>query len=96
MSIALRLAGIITAIAAIVTGFTNGRTITSSAYEGLTRTDSYGFHIMDALVWWIGGLSLGLGLYALGVLLDKLDHIQSQNEVFYGALNRMEKQSQTK
>lgn len=77
MAILLRLAGIAAGLTGIIAGFAKGRAVLYSVTEAAgSATNHYTFHFGEAAIWWIGGLSLGLGLYAQGIILDRLEEIR--------------------
>lgn len=77
MAIILRLAGIAAALTGIITGITKGRAVLYTVTEAAgSPVNHYTFHFGEAAVWWIGGLALGLGLYAQGIILDRLERLR--------------------
>lgn len=74
MGILLRLTGIVAALTGIIAGFAKGRAILYTVTEAAgSPVNHYTFHVGEAALWWIGGLALGLGLYAQGIILERLE-----------------------
>ncbi|MDF2935435.1 MAG: hypothetical protein K0Q90_808 [Paenibacillaceae bacterium] len=77
MAVILRLAGIAAALTGMIAGIAKGRSILYTVTEAAgSATNHYTFHFGEAALWWIGGLALGLGLYAQGILLDRLEELR--------------------
>jgi hypothetical protein len=61
----------------MIAGIAKGRSILYTVTEAAgSATNHYTFHFGEAALWWIGGLALGLGLYAQGILLDRLEELR--------------------
>jgi hypothetical protein len=76
MAILLRLTGIAAALTGIIAGFANGRAILYTVTEAAgSPVNHYTFHFGEAAIWWFGGIALGLGLYAQGMILDRLEKL---------------------
>ncbi len=74
MAFILRLAGIAAALTGMIAGIAKGRAILYTVTEAAgSTTNHYTFHFGEAAIWWIGGLALGLGLYAQGIILERLE-----------------------
>ncbi len=77
MAIILRLAGIAAALTGIIAGIAKGRAVLYTVTEAAgSPVNHYTFQFGEAAIWWIGGIALGLGLYAQGIILDRLEALR--------------------